>query len=161
MEKLIAKDFDTAYQVLMNGYINDDYMRLCVEYEGFTKSNEIREELVYRYNTAKMYVQLGVERRTVELIRVGGHADYVIKVFEMFMDKPKFADISMRCLVTGKSTQQLEQEDALAAAEAKKKADARAAQIAEWKSKGLCTKCGGTINAGIFGKKCLSCKAKF
>ena len=154
-------DFDTAYQVLLASEANDDYMRLCVAYENNDKSDEIRNEIVYRYNIAKQWDSTVEKGESVPLIKCHWHAKYIIKVFEMFMEKEDFGNMPMRCLATGKSAQQLQEEDALAVAEARKREKARATQIAEWKSKGLCTACGGTLKSGLFGTKCTVCKVKF
>jgi len=107
----LTVDINTAFQVLLKSEATDDYLKLCVEYEAYDKSDDLRNELFYRYIIAKQWEPISENSvPTIKAIKANGHALYLIKVFEMFMVKPNFADLSMRCLVTGKSPEELQRQ---------------------------------------------------
>ena len=123
---------------------------LCAIYSE-TKSQDVLEDIVRLYKVAQNEKDLPLRQDTILKIAL---AKNMTEEFDSFQGSLTDEDsLSVRSCLTGKTIEQLQEEDR----EASRIAEAKRKQALEWSSQGLCQNCGGQL--GIF-KKCKSCGRK-
>ena len=126
------------------------YKVFCEVYKE-TKDDTILSILIEQYQLAKSNASLPETMSNIQAISIGRNICGQFREFQSGLNGEDA--LYIRSKLTGKTLEQLRQEDKIE----EEKAAAKAAQAAEWKMKGLCTNCGGQL--GMF-KKCKSCGTK-